>query len=180
MLITATPYFIDVKSFHDDTDDSHSFKYCSQCDSEYYGNIEVCPDCENPLIHKQPDQDFRKDEFTSGYWENPSAWAELYTPSTYSEGFDVLRYLRNHDIDSLGAFKFNRADLRPITFEDIDKLEINFAYSLIENPKRLEDTVRSNYPMLLLIVPREQKEDGEDLISEYKKKIKSVDTQDSS
>lgn len=179
-LITANPFALNENNTNTLLNDYYSerddYRYCPECGEEYYSHIEFCPECNKKLVHSNLDFEVRKDEYTIKYWADKKSWEVLNIPKTYQEGFELVRYLRDNDIEALAAFEFENKDLAPIIFQDLDRLEMNFAYRTIENDvERLRDG-RNPYPKLVIIIDHGYRTQAEEYLNKFNSIFKATDS----
>jgi hypothetical protein len=111
-----------------------NYKYCPGCGEEYYGDVEICAECELKVEHKPSLEHPPIDETTKDFWKNKKDWDLLITPKTYQETFQIIRFLRLKEINALAAFIFHGHDPLPIIQSDIEKLERGLIHKTTYNP----------------------------------------------
>jgi len=112
-----------------------NYKYCPGCGEEYYGDVEMCVECDIKLEHK-PSSTLKApiDETTEDFWKNRKDWRLLLTPTTYQEAFHIIRHLRLKEVHALAAFLFEGHDPLPIVEADMEKLERGMIHKTTYNP----------------------------------------------
>lgn len=174
-LITANPDIPQAYSGGNGRDSgAEQNKYCSSCGEEFYSSVETCPDCGEKLSFEDDRNDMPMDDRTKTYWDAPDNWLELTIPQTYQSGFDLIRYLRDKEINALAAFTYDDDIPRPVTFKHLERLEANMLYHKIPNPGACGDdqpcgTYRqiSDFPRLSVIVQKSEMETSKEFLAQY-------------
>ncbi len=177
-LITENPHMISsgvAKNIYkpDNSDSTEIVKYCPECEEEYYDTVDECPECGVKLIHEKPDKNIPSDPDTREYWQEPGKWMQLTIPVTYQQGFELVRFLRDHGLRALAAFIFDDEEPRPVTLEHMDRLEHNMGYFKVPNPGHADNEKLPtgaglpNAPRLSVLIHSEDEEEGRELLPRF-------------